>query len=346
MYKKVLVPLDGTREAEEIYDRVQSDLAPDCEVLLLQVVTPKETVMVGDHVYLASQREDTERLRSEAYLRSVVKGQGRDPELWSTNVVLSGSVSQAIVEFAKENDVELIAMYTNDRKGLARLFRGNKAREVQRLAAADVRVFKVMDGEVEVLEEVEAPVAAAAVAEPAVEAEAEPETTEALVTSGTLTNVDLFQDLSPYQIDQLASLGELRSVAAGVKLGDAEGSAQELHVIIQGEAELSVMTEVGEIPVRVAESGDSFPLAALLGSGAMITTGRALTPLELLVIPSASLIELCSKDAEIGMRVYRAAAELFAERYSDTLDHLARAAVRELKGSDATERWTFGGPNR
>lgn len=346
MYKKVLVPLDGTREAEEIYDRVQSDLAPDCEVLLLQVVTPKETVMVGDHVYLASQREDTERLRSEAYLRSVVQGQGRDPERWSTNVVLSGSVSQAIVEFAKENDVELIAMYTNDRKGLARIFRGNKAREVQRLAAADVRVFKVMDREVEVLEEVEAPVAAAAVAEPAVEAEAEPETTESLVTSGTLTNVDLFQDLSPYQIDQLASLGELRSVAAGVKLGGAEGSAQELHVIIQGEAELSVMTEVGEIPVRVAESGDSFPLAALLGSGAMITTGRALTPLELLVIPSASLIELCSKDAEIGMRVYRVAAELFAERYSDTLDHLARATVRELKGSDVTERWSFGGPNR
>ena len=75
-------------------------------------------------------------------------------------------------------------------------------------------------------------------------------------------------------------------------------------------------------------------MAALLGSRTLITTGVALTDMDVLAIPSASLIELCAMDAEIGRNEYKAAAQPFASRYSYTLTHLAISAERELHDTE------------
>ena len=99
---------------------------------------------------------------------------------------------------------------------------------------------------------------------------------------------------------------------------------------IDGEEQLRAQSGVGAISVRVAGPKESFPMAARLGSRTLITTGVALTEIDVLAIPSTSLVELCAMDAEIGTTVYRAAAQLFASRYSDTLTHLAISAEREL----------------
>jgi CRP-like cAMP-binding protein len=100
-------------------------------------------------------------------------------------------------------------------------------------------------------------------------------------------------------------------------------------VVLSGEAQLSAPSAVGHITVRVAKPGDTFPLASLLGADALITTAKAMTPMKVLSFPTADLIKLCVDDPEIGVVVFREAAKVFADRYSDTLQHLARAVERE-----------------
>ena len=57
----------------------------------------------------------------------------------------------------------------------------------------------------------------------------------------------------------------------------------------------------------------------------MITTAKAMTPMKVFSISSTDLIKICVDDPEIGAVVFREAAKVFADKYSDTLRHLARA---------------------
>ncbi len=91
---------------------------------------------------------------------------------------------------------------------------------------------------------------------------------------------DILQDLSDDEIDEVANLGSAWQVSAGTLLGQAGEQADRLFIILKGEARLSYQTQIGEVAVRIAKPGDSFPLAALLGSGGTITTGQALTDYE------------------------------------------------------------------
>ena len=61
---------------------------------------------------------------------------------WRCGVVEADSVAQGIADFAAREEVDLIAMYTHDRKGLAKLIRGSITEKVQKRAPVDVWVFK------------------------------------------------------------------------------------------------------------------------------------------------------------------------------------------------------------
>jgi CRP-like cAMP-binding protein len=122
-------------------------------------------------------------------------------------------------------------------------------------------------------------------------------------------------------------------VTAGEMLGIGGELGQDLFIILAGEAHLTTHSDVGEILVRIARPGDAFPLATLLGSGTLITSGEALTNMELLKIPRSGLLALCFRDTDLSMRIYAATARLFANRYAETLAHLAISAERELQGA-------------
>jgi nucleotide-binding universal stress UspA family protein len=52
------------------------------------------------------------------------------------------SVPEGIASFADREGVEVIVMYTHDRKGLAKLIKGSIAEKVQRRAPIEVKVFR------------------------------------------------------------------------------------------------------------------------------------------------------------------------------------------------------------
>ncbi len=337
MYQKVLLPLDGSKESEQVIPLIMQDIGPDTDVILLQVLHPIKTQVMGGQVMLGSQQEEAERLEVLAYLRNIAKHE--DPERWHCETVMAPRSSEGVVSFAKNEEVDVIAMFVPERRGLTKLMKGNTSKGVKRNSPVEVRVFTSQDSEEDAPREVA--VGAAMKPESQIFAHdqengdkrssAAPATVDLpLMTTGLLKEVDLFKDLSTGQIDRVASLGDRLSISEGEALGVGGQLGQYLFVIIDGEAQLSAHSGVGEISVRVAGPKESFPMAALLGSRTLITTGVALTDMDVLAIPSSSLVELCGMDAEIGRNVYRAAAQLFASRYSDTLTHLAISAEREL----------------
>ena len=323
MYRKVLVPLDGSRESEEVLSRLQGELAPDGEVILLKVIPPMSSRSVGGgNIILGSQLEESERSEASDYLREVARrGAGDSSVRWGYQVVVARSVPQGIVDFAMHNEPDLIAMYTHERKGLARLFRGSVAAEVQRTAPTPVRVFT--PSEMVLTEPVEAITEASAQVE-----EGRTETVHVLRES------DVFRGLSDDQIGELAPLVQRARISGGQLLGREGELGDQFFVVAEGEAQLGAHTEVGDIAARVATSGQSFPLAILAGPGNLITTARALTDMDVLQMDKSQLVDLCSRNTELGLRVYMNLAGLLAGRYGDTLRHLTHSIERELRDTN------------
>lgn len=166
------------------------------------------------------------------------------------------------------------------------------------------------------------------------ETTAAPERDELSAKRRVLEDVDVLHGLSEQQMGALASHAQWRRVRAGEALGKAGESGDYLFIIIKGAAQLAAPSTLGEITVRVAGYGESFPLAALVGSGALVTSGKALTDMELLAIPSFRLAALCSQEPEIGMRVYRNVAGVFVDRYSKTLERLAFMAGKAVENAE------------
>ncbi len=308
MYQHVLVPLDRSAESEGILDAVPRLVNADGKATLLTVIPPGRTRSLGELVILGSHQEEEDRSRAVAYLTHVA-GRLRDSSVDAvTAVVVNDSVPAAIVAFANRNSVDLISMYTHDRRGLARLVKGSVAREVERRAVMPVRVFRPEDVSSD---------NDGRVAKPDHEFD--------------FSTVDMFSRLSREQISAVVALGRSVNVRAGETLGAGGEAGQNLFVIQDGEAQLSAQAEVGQIAVRVAGPGESFPQAVLLGEGTLITAGSALSDMTLLQIPRGALLDLCTQDAAIGRGIYAATAQLFAHRYSRTLNELGVSVTREME---------------
>ena len=152
--------------------------------------------------------------------------------------------------------------------------------------------------------------------------------------AAALKGIDLFKDLTDQEIEQVAALGERINVSSGEILGKAGEPGSCLYIIIRGSVQLSAESPIGEITVRIAGPGESFPLATLIDPGTLITRATAMTDGEMLAIPRYELLALWKENPAIGMRMYAAVAEILASRYRSTLAHLGSRAEQALRGVD------------
>lgn len=131
MYTKILVPLDGSELAEQVLPRV-IELANHngAEIVLLRIpdvpvdeflMTPTETGTAIREQAQTAARQYLDHLGNE--LRAL----GLHVE---TQIVRDGAVYTSILETAKTLGVDLIAMSTHGRGGLARLVMGSVADDV------------------------------------------------------------------------------------------------------------------------------------------------------------------------------------------------------------------------
>jgi nucleotide-binding universal stress UspA family protein len=127
MYKKILVPLDGSERAERILPHVEElALKFSCSVRLLQViervleVNSKDVFVPQGSLFTAAQRS------AQTYIDSVARGmmeKGIKAEGW----VLIGNVVTTICQAAEQEKADLIAMASHGRTGAAQVFYGSIA---------------------------------------------------------------------------------------------------------------------------------------------------------------------------------------------------------------------------
>ena len=128
MYRKILVPLDGSQRAEKIIEHV-APLAQGwgAEVVLMQVV--ESTMIMGyEGMNITIQESELANLREqvEEYVNSVanrLEGQG----LQADAKVGLGPVVETIIETAEVVKADLVAMASHGRTGLSRVFYGSVA---------------------------------------------------------------------------------------------------------------------------------------------------------------------------------------------------------------------------
>lgn len=143
MFKRILIPLDGSEFGEAALNHAEA-LAVEMKasVILLHVNPPPTTLM--ETALLGSTGKDVlEELRTAGkdYLAGVgkrLKEKGIDTE----QEVATGDPAERILEYAKENDVSLIAMSTHGRTGLARWTLGSVADKVIHGAEAPVLLVR------------------------------------------------------------------------------------------------------------------------------------------------------------------------------------------------------------
>lgn len=138
MYKKILVPVDGSELAECALGHVRA-IAKGCnvpEVILLRVVEPLRNVYeLGEDWYKSAE----EKIQADAkdYLSKEVAALKKDG-ITASAVVMSEQPAEAILNYAKRNQVDLIIMSTHGRSGVSRWVIGSVADRVVRHSVAPV----------------------------------------------------------------------------------------------------------------------------------------------------------------------------------------------------------------
>lgn len=129
MYKKILVPLDGSDRAEAILSHVE-DLAScyGATVIFLQVVEPNIVYASPYDAYPEIGIDEANRRReaADAYLEKLEEG-FQEKGIQTKRRIEHGTVVLTVLEVAASEDVDLIAMASHGRTGLARVFYGSVA---------------------------------------------------------------------------------------------------------------------------------------------------------------------------------------------------------------------------
>lgn len=132
MYKKILVPLDGSELAECVLPHVKA-VASGCnvdEAVLLEVIEPiplraQEGGANNDALQNASENAAREYL---AKVQSKLASDGLKVSI----EVSWGKPAEAIIEFAENNGVDLMMIASHGRSGVSRWVYGSVAEKVLR----------------------------------------------------------------------------------------------------------------------------------------------------------------------------------------------------------------------
>ena len=147
MFNKILVPLDGSKRAETINSHVeQLALCLGSKVVFMQVMEPTATMVSPyDMVpYYDAEAMDRRTKETSSYLHGIVE-EFREKGVDASSVTVQGPVVRSILDVADEEAVDLIAMASHGRSGLARVFYGSVAAGILHQADRPLLIVRAED---------------------------------------------------------------------------------------------------------------------------------------------------------------------------------------------------------
>jgi nucleotide-binding universal stress UspA family protein len=146
LFRRVLVPLDGSRDAEAILEHAVAigHLAP-AEYVLLRVLQPASSFGITRFSQPADlDSERTRRLQADVqrYLEELARLLRQGGCAVRTRVYIADQPAMAILDAARGEGADLIALTTHGRGGMARVLLGSVADKVVRGAETPVLIYR------------------------------------------------------------------------------------------------------------------------------------------------------------------------------------------------------------
>jgi nucleotide-binding universal stress UspA family protein len=141
-FRHIVVPLDGSSEAEQILPEVVAlAKVEDSDLTLLRVVEPRTSSQKA----IANENTpwwDKDVAAAEAYLFRTAEKLRQDGLPTKTDVVIGEDIAQSIADYAAREGADLVAIATHGRGGFSRALRGSVADVVTRTSRASVLVLR------------------------------------------------------------------------------------------------------------------------------------------------------------------------------------------------------------
>jgi nucleotide-binding universal stress UspA family protein len=156
-YRKILVPLDGSKLAEHVLKQVETIADPKAHIHLLSIVGHDRVDVVSATLGTAGQtfapisdpwlQADFDGPSALIVRQRYLETAGEALTLmgyWVTETVLTGNVVDSIVNEARDGAFDIIAMATHGRTGIGRLVLGSVTQGVLAKAPCSVLVLPPM----------------------------------------------------------------------------------------------------------------------------------------------------------------------------------------------------------
>ncbi len=144
MYKKIMVPLDGSKLAECVLPHVAA-IAQGCgvtAVVFVRAVEPMKTAGAeGMDAIDVGKWEAKGRVAAETYIKNAAAA-ANYAGVSVEGKVIPGKAAEALADYATKNGVDLIVMATHGRSGISRWTWGSVADKLLRSACAPVLLIR------------------------------------------------------------------------------------------------------------------------------------------------------------------------------------------------------------
>jgi len=142
MYKKILLPTDGSEYAEKEIDRALNVLADDGEIIIVSVAKKLRAAQFQSKKYIRELNE-TSLKESEKNVEEMDK---KIPDnIKTTTKVAVGFPAEVINDIAEEEDVDLVVISSSGKSGIHKFFLGSVAEKVVSTVEKDVLLIHNTD---------------------------------------------------------------------------------------------------------------------------------------------------------------------------------------------------------
>lgn len=142
MSKRILVPIDGSSQSQTALEYAVSE-HPDASFIVLHVVNPSQMAYATDPSGMDYWGDWYDNAQDRA--GEILEEAERVVETAGATVASAielGSPARVIVNYAEDNDVDLIVMGSHGRSGVSRILLGSVAETVVRRAPCPVTVVR------------------------------------------------------------------------------------------------------------------------------------------------------------------------------------------------------------
>ena len=142
MYKKILVPLDGSKTAEGVLSHAKAlAYSEGAELILLTVASNPTMDYVFSDPGIAQSAIEEQQTRSKKYMTEM-ESQLKAAGFKVSALLREGAVADVILRTAEEINADVIAMSTHGRTGPARWLLGSVADRVVRSSKIPVLLIR------------------------------------------------------------------------------------------------------------------------------------------------------------------------------------------------------------